>query len=108
MSFPLRRDAGPDPRSVLGRTSGYTVRNTWWYALLGFRNSTTANDVGVATHALAILTPGRPVICGATSRDLPGSTVTTMLALMIFPPQHHSTVRAPCSRGSGVTRAPLP
>jgi hypothetical protein len=30
IALPLRRNASPGPRSVLGRTSGYTVHNTWW------------------------------------------------------------------------------
>src|SRR6266481_3053469 len=30
IALPLCRNASPDRRSVSGRTSDYTVRNTWW------------------------------------------------------------------------------
>src|SRR6266849_776740 len=40
IALPLCRNASPDRRSVSGRTSDYTVRNTWW------RQSCTADPRG--------------------------------------------------------------
>src|SRR5260370_37610616 len=33
IALPLRRNASPDLQSALGRTSDYTVPNTWWHRI---------------------------------------------------------------------------